>query len=252
MIRLARDPSAAGGGDAELQTDVMRFFAILAICVIALTSLVETVDRETANPPQPASAPEQSPPAAPRPEPRNTEAERSVPSASPNDSPASSGESRKDRARTEPVPAAESAPRRDPPLERAPESAENTALPPSAGGPGPSLRFASPEALLRLVSSGQVRVFAAVSGRGYRLARDGRRFVPESLPPALYLMAPDTIPEGLSRALSRDAGGLADATWGVTLSEPIRRRLSRAVDAGADGLLLIDAAGRIAPPGGDA
>ena len=244
MIRPARD-TAAAGGDAELQTDVMRFFAILAICVIALTSLVENVDRHAAAPRQPA--PETSSPVAAPPQPP-------VP-----DTPASAGSASREVSSAPlaaPAPAAPDERRlplvasREPLPESATRSAELPASPASADRIGPSLRFASPQAMLRLVSNGQVRVFAAVSGRGYRLARDGRRFVPESLPPALYLMAQDTIPEALARALARDAVEVRDATWGVTLSDAIRRRLARAVNAGADGLLPTDAAGRGAPAGG--
>ena len=245
--------AAAGGGDAELQTDVMRFFAILAICVIALTSLVESTDRRV---PEAAAAPPVS--ALAEPPPVSAPAEPlpvREPAQRPDPLPPASGPAVPDSV--SPAEATSLAEVGEPPAENPDPSrpvevrpaTEVPAAAPVADEDGLSLRFASPQAMLRLVSSRQVVVFAAVSGRGYRLTPDGRRFRPETLPPALYLMAPATIPDDLSRALAREAGGAAEITWGVTLSGTIRRRLADALDAGVRGLLLIDAAGRVAPAG---
>jgi hypothetical protein len=236
----------AGGGDAELQTDVMRFFAILAICVIALTSLVESVDRNAAEPPRPALAPAASRPAEVLPERRAPKTVASVGSPHGAESPGGHPEPAEPR---QPLERSVPVSPRNPAPAAPPRPAANADRPAATGRAGPSLRFASPQALLRLVSGGQVRVFAAASGRGYRLTPDGRRFVPESLPPALYLMAPDTIPQDFPRALAQAAGRVSEVTWGVTLSAAIRRRLAKAVEAGDGGLLLIDAAGRVAPAG---
>ena len=43
-------PPDAGPGDAELQTDVMRFFALLAICLVALMSLAREPEPEPNTP----------------------------------------------------------------------------------------------------------------------------------------------------------------------------------------------------------
>jgi hypothetical protein len=244
VIQSSRDTTA--GGDAELQTDVMRFFAILAICVIALTSLVESADRNAAEPAQATPAPAASRPAEASPEQR---APKTVAlSVSPRGA-GSSGDGSKPAEAHQPLERSVPVPPRSPLPAAMPRPAADADRPAAKGRAGRSLRFASPEALLRLVSGGQVRVFAAASGHGYRLTRDGRRFVPESLPPALYLMAPDTIPEVFPRTLAQAAGLVSEVTWGVTLSDAIRRRLAVAVEADEGGLLLIDAAGRVAPAG---
>jgi hypothetical protein len=126
--------------------------------------------------------------------------------------------------------------------------------PPRASAPTPAesdapleLRFASPEALMRLEARDQIAVFALAGGTGYRWSGDSRRFATHRLPDTLYLMDPVTVPPALRSALIRAAGATQDATWGVTLSSAIRARLDRRLAAGARGLLLIDAAGNVAP-----
>ncbi len=40
---LNRGMDAEGGGIAELQTDVMRFMAILSLCLVAIFALVQSI-----------------------------------------------------------------------------------------------------------------------------------------------------------------------------------------------------------------
>ncbi len=209
-MRPAADPAP---GEAELQTDVMRFFALLAICLLALMSIA----RQPA-PPQaagPAAAPP--PPAA---EAKTEAARRPAPAPVPLPP-----------APPEPAPAPEptASPAADPPL---------------------SLRFATAEALMRLEAAGDVRIFVASDAQGFLWSGRQRRFVEAPLPSALYLMDPATIPESLSGGLQRAGVDPAEARWGVTLSPPIRRRLSAALTEDARGLWLIDAAGRVVPSEG--
>ncbi|MEJ2515536.1 MAG: hypothetical protein P8080_07810 [Gammaproteobacteria bacterium] len=212
-----------GSPESELQTDVMRFFALLAICLLALMSVTEepgpgqTPAEPLAEPPRrvPAARPPRAPP----------------PEATP--------------ARPAPAEAAAAAP---------PVPAES-AQPPQPAAPGVSnesvsLRFATAEALMRLETVGEVRIFATSAAGSFRWSQHQRRFVPASLPEALYLMDPATIPASLSAGLERAGGDAADARWGVTLSPAIRRRLSTELAGGARGLWLIDAAGRVVPSEG--
>ena len=43
MIRLARSAGRVGsdGSDQQLEADVMRFVAIIALCIVAISTLVE-------------------------------------------------------------------------------------------------------------------------------------------------------------------------------------------------------------------
>lgn len=255
------DPGAPSASDAELQTDVMRFFAILAICVIALTSLVETVeDRQSSEQPT-LAAPDRGESAGVQKArverettaPELVERERAEPQAAASD-PGLAAAPYAARVAAERVP-----PRPDSrplaPVRTAANSPRTTvdgttaAQPPNAaaGPPSPSLRFASPAAMLRLVANRQIEVFARTDAGSFRLSTGGRRFLPASLPSELYLMAPDTVPADLVGALATAAGSGAGATWGVSLAPPIQARLTRALDNGVSGLLLIDAAGRVLP-----
>jgi len=255
------DPGAPSAGDAELQTDVMRFFAILAICVIALTSLVEPVeDRQSSVQPTLAdpdrvdsSGVQKARVGRETTEPEPGEIERAEPKAAAlNPGPAT--EPYAARVAAEPVPPQpDSRPlasvRTAANSPRATADRATAAQPPiaAAGPPSPSLRFASPAAMLRLVANRQIEVFAKTDAGSFRLSTGGRRFLPASLPSELYLMAPDTVPADLVGALATAAGSGAGATWGVSLAPPIQARLTRAVDNGVSGLLLIDAAGRVLP-----
>ncbi len=250
MIPHTREPGGVSAGDAELQTDVMRFFAILAICVIALTSLVETVD--LADPSRPAA----DVPATTATDTRNDVDEVAGPTTGTVENESVEAEGAAPVRRRAPATATAGGVAEPAPPARSPENA--LPVPPAAGTgtrapaaaaqpPGPALRFASPAAMLRLVANREIRVFAKHDGGSYRLSANGSRFVPDKLPARLYLMAPETVPAGLVRALSAVSGGDAAATWGVSLSRPIENRLTHAVANGSPGLLLIDAAGRIRP-----
>jgi hypothetical protein len=256
------DSPTGSPGDAELQTDVMRFFALLAICLIALMSLVREAPQEptSAAKPAPESAPPAEVPARPAaPVPVLQKPTSDVPVAAPRrempvvQQPPAPSAQKNVSAETSFV---------HPPAEVAAETprASVAAKPPAASPPPPAsaptpaeadapleLRFASPEALMRLEARNEVAVFALAGGTGYRWSGDSRRFASHRLPDTLYLMDPATVPPALRSALIRAAGATQDATWGVTLSSAIRARLDRRLADGARGLLLIDAAGNVAP-----
>jgi len=112
------------------------------------------------------------------------------------------------------------------------------------------LRFASPFALERLETAGEVRVFALAGGSGLRWSGATGRFEPGPLPEALWLMDPATVPATLRAALAAAGKEPEAARWGVTLSPAIQARLQRRIGEESGGLLLIDAAGRVVPAGG--
>ena len=52
---LNRSADMDGGGAADLQTDIMRFMAILSLCLVAIFALVQSIPlTPTAAPPAPA------------------------------------------------------------------------------------------------------------------------------------------------------------------------------------------------------
>jgi hypothetical protein len=256
------DSPTGSPGDAELQTDVMRFFALLAICLIALMSLVREAPQEptsTAKPAPASAAPPAMPtrPAAPVPVLQKPTVD--APVAAPRhetpvvQKPAAPPAQKNVSSETSFVrPPAEVA--ADTPGASVAAKPPAASPPPRASVPTPAeadapleLRFASPEALMRLEARNEVAVFALAGGTGYRWSGDSRRFASHRLPETLYLMDPATVPPALRSALIRAAGATQDATWGVTLSSAIRARLDRRLADGARGLLLIDAAGNVAP-----
>ena len=73
---LSRGMDSEAGGVADLQTDVMRFMAILALCLVAIFALVQSIPVNTVAPeipaaevPTPVSTPEPHPCQSPNPNP---------------------------------------------------------------------------------------------------------------------------------------------------------------------------------------
>jgi hypothetical protein len=208
----------AADGDG-LQTDVMRFMAIIAFCLIAVLALVRnaqpTADPQVAQ--QPARQPaeiaqiaEAIEPAAPPAEPR--------PAASP--------------ARPQPPVAANDHP-------EAPAKAEQVAAAPR----GLALRFASDRDFLRLIQTGRVRVFAFQpddpSGTALGLGRN-LEFVAAPPPGRIYELQADTIPSRVVASLARAAGNPGGFSWGVRMPVELEASIRSWIDQGVTGELVID------------
>ncbi|UCC13979.1 MAG: hypothetical protein JSW21_11540 [Gammaproteobacteria bacterium] len=210
--------------DTELQADVMRFVAILALCLVAISSLVEhsrqPVDQSpvpvesvvATEAPQAATAQRRAPP-EPVVEPLET---RSMPAA---------------EKRSAPMPEVSVA--------RSPAVKLDEAQPAEQGL---LLRFASDAALLRMVSRGEAAVFVATAAGVRRLdLRRGVDFVSATAPEAFYRMAPETIPTLLRASYP----GPDDALWGVTLPGRTVAALRDHLAKGGGGVLVIDATGNV-------
>lgn len=225
--------------DAELQADVMRFVAILALCLVAISSLVEgyrsappETEQSRLTPPRPAvvarsDAQAIAAPATPvvemempKPRPKSVDKMPAPPSSA-----------------TEPTPEHLAEPSMQP---EAPAQASRTEKPDP--GPGLSLRFLTDAALLRLVARGEARVFVFAAGQSLSLdLSDGVAFRPGPAPARIYSMASETVP-ALLRA---NYDGPQDATWGVTLPENTRRAIEDSLSRSDRGQLVIDAHGRV-------
>ncbi len=271
--RVSRDP---GGG--ELQTDVMRFMAILAFCLVAIFALVQSIP-----PGIPQSIPDSLVPAAapePRPAPAPTEVVAMAVAPEPRP-PAPLPE----RVRVpEPVPPPERAPRerareQAEPLPAAPKPAPAQSLveeplpemppraapqstapepvapasPPSPAQVGFTLRFESDQALERLVAAGEVKLYASVRDRTWRMAAGRGRvsFFPASVPGRVHEMAPETVPVGVVRALRRSVAVIEpqSVTWGVVLPARTRRELMQLMQDQRGGSLIIAPDGAVSLEG---
>ncbi len=211
---FASGPDGERGG-GELQTDVMRFMAILAFCLVAIFALVQSIPSAPTRSPQPpeptafapeippvreimpvppppvARAPEPVPVQPPEPEPAGFPPEvvpEPLPEPMPAPAPVVQHEPPPRPAPVpepdpEPVQEPDPEPLREPPVEN-PTVAETPAAETPAEAPpqpepppqvGFTLRFQSDDALRVLVESGDVNVYASVRDRTWRMAAKGGR-----------------------------------------------------------------------------
>ena len=227
---LGRSHETEAGGVADLQTDVMRFMAILAICLVVIFALVQSIPlapvetRIAETPPDAATAPK--PVARQRPEP--------VPVREPDPEPAALA-----LARPEP-------PR---PMPRTvPEPAIAMPIAEAADREGFTLQFESDLALTRLVERNVVGLYALHENDSLRLGYDGTRmsFWAASTPNQFHEMDRSTVPAEVVRALLRTAS--VDPTairWGVTLPAGMQKQLTGFLESAEGGSLIIAASGEL-------
>ena len=231
MIRRCAESHSSAVADAELQADVMRFVAILALCLVAVSSLVDgyrasvpPVEDSQDTPPPVSAAIEPTPVSV------SSDPSPAVPAPRQDPDPAPI------RKTVEiPRPAAE-------PDVSVPEAATRTDQAGGAEAPGLTLRFLTDAALLRLVARGEAGVYVQTGSRTVALdLSDGIAFR-ESPPPArFYAMAAETVPGILQAHYAGPEGG----KWGVTLPADTSRSIEAFLAASATGELVIDARGRV-------
>lgn len=230
---LTRGWDMDGGGAAELQTDVMRFMAIISMCLVAIFALVQSIPA-----PDPTTAEIKAATALPAtpPEPAaETPVLQQPASLARREAPASPEAGTVSLTRPTPPPA---------PAIARPTEPMQTAVPPprqadveraaSNASAGFTLRFESGEALTRLVAQGVVGLYAISPDGAYRLnAGAGEAvFWRASLPDVYHEMDAATVPASVLAAHRRAVprGGVA-TTWGVaipaTMSDQLNRHLSR-------------------------
>ncbi|WP_405235897.1 hypothetical protein [Lentisalinibacter orientalis] len=238
----------------HLETDVMRFMAILAFCLVAIFALVQSVPEQVAKrpkevpdtvslvthppaqttpaaPPEPAPQPESRPAPVPQPEPAPQPQSVAVAVSEP-------------RLEAPPAPQSEPEPSPRPASEPPPEAAPPT--PAAEPQPGFSLRFDSDAALVGLVERREVALYAFVRDRVWRFMMvDGRpAFRTAAAPGQVHEMTPQTVPAAVLDTLRRTAvvppGGIR---WGVTLPPATAAALGRVIATNDSGELVIDADG---------
>ncbi|HSM31914.1 MAG TPA: hypothetical protein VK854_14545 [Woeseiaceae bacterium] len=217
------------GGAADLQTDIMRFMAILALCLVAIFALVQSI-------PLAPEAPSQSPaPAAPPP---MADAVEPAPEPPPDVQ--------------EPLPAP-ATPEKPVQLVRAtwtPDAVPEQGPPPSAKPPeneGFTLRFESDLALTRLVAAGKVGLYAITDGRARRMTVSDSRisFWDASAPNSYHEMEAGTVPRPVIDALGRSGVNTAGVDWGVTLPGRLREQLDDILRGNSGGALVIGGDGEL-------
>ena len=227
---LTRGIDGDSGGAADLQTDVMRFMAILALCLVAIFALVQSLPMEVSPPAKTAvtvPAPEPTPEPTPKHEPES-EAVNSV-------------------ALTRPQwvstfqPVEPIAP--EPVIDEAPTESAPTA--PEVEGF--TLRFESDLALTRLVASGQVGFYAIDAGQAQRMTVSDSRisFWDASTPNTFHEMEATTVPRPVMDALARTGAGANGVAWGVTLPGKLRTQLDSLMQQHTGGALVIHADGNL-------
>jgi len=240
------------GGAADLQTDVMRFMAILSLCLVAIFALVQSmpisapvepvvgtvVAAVTAPEPVPVPEVEPSPVLESKPVPKPVALTRPkwVPKYEPD---------------SEPV-AALSAPVKETPAALAAKSnpepkAEPKPVAAIEEQEGFTLRFESDAALTRLVAASQVGVYAIDGERARRMTVSESRisFWDASLPNSFHEMEASTVPLPVIDALARTGIDADSISWGVTLPGKLKSQLDGLMQEHRGGSLVIGTNGNI-------
>ncbi|MDJ0749702.1 MAG: hypothetical protein QNJ11_09485 [Woeseiaceae bacterium] len=236
------------GGAADLQTDVMRFMAILSLCLVAIFALVQSIpltpvetpaERET-EPDTRVVAEPAVVEITPKSEPEPVVVTRPAPTPV-------ADETAVVLTRPKWVPKHKPAQRAQPQEVVAPEPTPDTETPATPGKEGFVLRFASDAALTRAVAAQHVGFYAIHDGRARRMTVSESRitFWDASTPNAFHEMEATTVPTAVIDALARTGAPVDGVDWGVTLPGKMKSQLDALMQEHQGGSLLIGAAGDI-------
>jgi hypothetical protein len=239
---LTRGADPDVGGAADLQTDVMRFMAILALCLVAIFALVQSIPlapapekdlqvREiTTESVTSEELPDVTPLAPPEPA-AQASADTAVILTRPKRTPGVTPQ--------EPVEATEATPAETIPAPKA--------VPAEPEQDGFTLRFASDGALMRAVAAHRVGVYAIEPARARRMTVSESRisFWDASMPNSFHEMETSTVPVAVVAALSRAVSDTESVKWGVTLPGRMKAQLDALMEEHSGGALVIGADGDI-------
>jgi hypothetical protein len=248
----------------------MRFMAILALCLVAIFALVQSLPIE-AQPRTPATAavvearpeiPEEIVPEPQAPPPTTTPDPVAKPAVEPPE-PAraivltrpkwvSTFQPRQQFAEApivEPQPEIAESPAAKPAVETTPAPVPEAppAAPPVAEQEGFTLRFESDIALTRLVATGQVGFYAIDADRAQRMTVSASRisFWNASTPNSFHEMDAATVPRSVVDALARTGANAEVVDWGVTLPGKLSGQLGTLMQQHTGGSLVIRADGNL-------
>ncbi len=229
------------GGAADLQTDVMRFMAIISLCLVAIFALVQAL------PMSPVAPTAVETPVTPQELPAVERAIELVPEPAPAVLPDTKPQPVTAAAETAP-PVTLTRPKWVPkyPPQTAPPIAEplKTA---AVEEQGFTLRFESDAVLTRLVAASQVGFYAIEAERARRMTVSESRisFWNASTPNSFHEMEVGTVPASVVEALARTGVSPENVAWGVTLPGKLKQQLDSLMQAHRGGSLVITSQGRI-------
>ena len=205
---LSRTTDGEAGGIADLQTDVMRFMAILAICLVAIFALVQSIPLNSLPTTPESIEPIPVPVSKVTPEPAPEPVLKTAPLPVPAD----------------PIPT---------PIE--PTQQE-----------GFTLQFENDLALTRLIARNEVGLFAMIDGEALRMNVNRGRFSfwRASTPNEFHEMDASTVPSEVATALQRTNNDPA-VRWGVTLPPHMQQQLDNMLRTGKSGAIYIGANGQL-------
>ncbi|MCZ6853996.1 MAG: hypothetical protein O7G86_08755 [Gammaproteobacteria bacterium] len=249
---MNRSPLSHGLDGESLQTDVMRFMAIIAFCLIAILSLVRNVESQRTSvmevmensQPQTASAevPVNKPISSPKPL-----AQQLRPTVAPLDTlPEPTPQQAPESVLTEETPRLELAqtemPETKPQPE--PETIEATSIIEDPEPQGLILRFVSDGDFLRLIAKGDVQVYAYQEHEFLALGQN-YQFYEAPAPKQVYEVLQDTIPSLIDAALEKRNPSTTSFKWGISLPQRVERQIQHYLNTVSAGQLLIDRYGEV-------
>jgi hypothetical protein len=226
---MSRNADNEGGGAADLQTDVMRFMAILSLCLMVIFAVVQSVPVETIPKPTPAPPVSKS----------EIQNEATVKAPAPVEAKRVVVEVPKPLEPPTPTPAQ--------PV-RAPDPKPSNDPKPKDVQEGFTLRFETDQALTQLVSRNEIGLYAITAGKALRMTinQDKAEFWSASLPKRFHEMDATTVPDSVIRALQNSTNSGAESTqWGVTLPTMMSTRLNSYMQDFRGGALVIGADGAL-------
>lgn len=230
---------AEAGGAADLQTDVMRFMAILSLCLVAIFALVQSIPlAPTSETPEPVE--QQATPAEPAPE--------KVPTPVPEPEPVVEREIVLTRPQPRKLPAREAPPVLQRPVAQSIEPVAAPAVEAKPAMQGFTLRFEDDVALTRLVARNEVGLYAILPDKSLRMNvnRGQMSFWPASMPNQFHEMDASTVPNSVINALQLNNGPRVQGLkWGVTIPSATSRQLDQYLREAGGGALIIDARGEL-------
>ncbi len=231
---LNRSADMDAGGAADLQTDIMRFMAILSLCLVAIFALVQSIPLQPAEPvnsreqaevattatavalPAAKEPPESVSPAQPS---ATAQTEPAVTLTRPKWVPKFVPERKKPEeatAITTPQPPT-AAPVQSEPVAETPTPLESEAE-------GFTLRFESDAALTRLVAAKSIGVYAVGTSRAQRMTVSESRisFWDASIPNTFHEMETATVPAAVIEALARSGTAARRSELGRDAASPAK------------------------------
>jgi len=260
---LNRSADMDAGGAADLQTDIMRFMAILSLCLMAIFALVQSLPLAPLEPVDEApvdEAPQELPPTLKEPEPLVTRSEAPVVPEPEAPMPSSAEHAvEKTVTLTRPKWVPKHTPKivpEEPPVASTsvqaaapavPDAPPQPTTPAASEEPGFTLRFESDAALARLIAASQVGLYAIESDRAQRMTVSESRisFWDASTPNEFHEMERTTVPGTVIEALARTGANADTVSWGVTLPGSLKTQLDELMREHQGGSLIISASGNI-------